>query len=225
MRLEPDDKLLFYTDGLTEGYNGNGMLYGGERLKRAFTEYGNADVRTVIDRVVADQTAFREGTPLRDDFTLLCVQIGDSKRLLAESGFTSEEGPSILMVTRLQEIDPACSVILRDMDSHGYPDRSIKQVKVGFFEMVTNAILHGNGGDPARKVLVFYRVTAVETVISVVDEGKGFDYSVIPDPLTPENRTRDHGRGLFLIRHYFDEVTFNAAGNRIMGRKLPGSEE
>ena len=220
VRLEPHDKLLFYTDGLTEGYNGKGGLYGGERLRRVFAGCGNADVRAVIDEVVNNQTAFREGTPLRDDFTMLCIQIGDSKRLLADSGFSSKEEPSILVAAQLREIDQVCSVILREMDRHGYPDKNIKQVKICVFEMLTNAILHGNRGDPYKKALLFYRVTAADTVISVVDEGDGFDYRSVPDPLSCENRTLDHGRGLFLIRHYFDEVSFNPAGNRVMGRKL-----
>ncbi len=218
--LKPDDKLLFYTDGLTEGHNGKGALYGGERLKKTFIDCGNGDVRSVIDAVVKNQMAFREGTPLRDDFTLLCIQVGDSDRLLADSGFSRDEEPSILVATRLLEIDSICSVILREMDRHGFTDQSIKQFKICVFEMLTNAILHGNRGDPRKKALVFYKVTHTEVTISVVDEGKGFDYNGVPDPLLPENRTRDHGRGLFLIRHYLDDVVFNAAGNRIRGRKF-----
>jgi serine phosphatase RsbU (regulator of sigma subunit)/anti-sigma regulatory factor (Ser/Thr protein kinase) len=220
VRLEPHDKLLFYTDGLTEGYNGKGMLYGTNRLKKLFTGCGKADVRTVIEEVVNNQMTFREGTPLRDDFTVLCIQIGDSQRLLADSGFSAEEEPSILVATQLSEIDQVCSVILREMDRHGYPDKNIKQMKICIFEMMTNAILHGNRSSPDKKVLVFYKVAAADVVVSVVDEGGGFDYTAIPDPLSPENRRRDHGRGLFLIRHYLDEVTFNETGNRIMGRKL-----
>ena len=220
VRLEPGDKLLFYTDGLTEGYNGKGSLYGVERLKATFAGCGDADVRSVIDTVVENQTAFRDGTSLRDDFTLLCVEVGDSERLLAQSGFSPEEEPSILVATQLDEIDNVCSVILREMDHHGFADQSIKQFKICVFEMLTNAVLHGNGGDVRKKALVFYKVTETEVAISVVDEGKGFDYRNVPDPLLPENRNRDHGRGLFLIRHYLDEVVFNEAGNRIMGRKL-----
>ena len=98
-------------------------------------------------------------------------------------------------------------------------DERFSTLLVVVTEAVNNAIIHGNGGDPARKVLVFYRVTKTEAVISVVDEGKGFDVAAVPDPLLPENRRRDHGRGIFLIRHYLDEVSFNKAGNRIMGRK------
>ncbi len=55
--------------------------------------------------------------------------------------------------------------------------------------------------------------------MSVIDEGNGFDYNNLPDPLSPENRMKDHGRGIFLIKHYFDEVRFNTKGNRVLGRK------
>lgn len=220
--LDGNDKILFYTDGLTEGTNLQGKLFGSERLRRVFMEHGHNNVESIVESVVVEQEKFRQGTPLRDDFTILCVQIGDSDRLMASSGFTREEAPSILVASRLDEIDSVCSVILRDMDMHGHPDRSIKQFKICVFEMLTNAILHGNGGNEQKKVLVFYTVTRSEAAISVVDEGNGFDHRNLPDPLSPENRLLDHGRGIFLIHHYFDTVEFNDSGNRILGRKYQG---
>ena len=89
--------------------------------------------------------------------------------------------------------------------------------------MIANAILHGNEGDSDKKVLVFYKITRSETAISVVDEGDGFDYNALPDPLSPENMILDHGRGVFLIRHYLDSVEFNEKGNRVLGRKRQGT--
>ena len=124
----------------------------------------------------------------------------------------------------MKDIDGICSVILREMDRHGYSDMSIKQFKICVFEMMTNAILHGNMGDSQKKVLVFYKVTRKEAAISVVDEGEGFSYNNVPDPLSEENRMRDHGRGIFLIRHYMDAVEFNRIGNRILGRKRQGRQ-
>lgn len=219
IHLRSDDKVLFYTDGLTEGYNSGGELYGSKRLMDIFAEYGGGDVDKLIKTIVDNQAAFREGMPLRDDFTMLCIQIGDSDRLLEDSGFTRKEEPSILVASELQDIDGVCSVILREMDRHGFTDKSIKQFKICVFEMMTNAILHGNRSDPQKKVLVFYKVTRSEAVISIVDEGEGFKYNDLPDPLSQENRMLDHGRGIFLVRHYLDEVAFNTAGNRILGRK------
>jgi serine phosphatase RsbU (regulator of sigma subunit)/anti-sigma regulatory factor (Ser/Thr protein kinase) len=223
IRLEPDDKLLLYTDGLTEGYNDTGVLYGSKRLKKTFSVCGKTGVQDVINAVVDDQEKFRDGTDLRDDFTLLCIQIGDSERLLTDSGFTREDEPSILVASELKEIDGVSSIILREMDRHGYSDASIKQFKICIFEMMANAILHGNEGDSDKKVLVFYKITRSAAAVSVVDEGDGFDYNALPDPLSPENMILDHGRGVFLIRHYLDSVEFNEKGNRVLGRKRQGT--
>jgi anti-sigma regulatory factor (Ser/Thr protein kinase) len=36
--------------------------------------------------------------------------------------------------------------------------------------------------------------------IVVKDQGQGFDPNTVPDPLNPENRGADHGRGIWLMR-------------------------
>ncbi len=224
VQLAPDDKILFYTDGLTEGCSEDGKLYGAERLRDAFIRNGSNDIKILLDKLVEDQESFRQGTPLRDDFTLLCVEIQDSTYLLTDSGFTREDEPNILLVSSLSEIEKICSIILRELDKCGYGDKTIKQYKICIFEMITNAILHGNNNDPSKKAVVFYKVTPISASMSVIDEGDGFDYNNLPDPLSPENRMKDHGRGVFLMRHYFDEVLFNTKGNRILGRKYHGGK-
>ncbi|NLD93239.1 MAG: SpoIIE family protein phosphatase [Fibrobacter sp.] len=224
VQLAPDDKILFYTDGLTEGCSEDGKLYGAERLRDAFIRNGSYDIKTLLDKLVEDQETFRQGTPLRDDFTLLCVEIQDSTHLLTDSGFTREDEPNILLVSSMNEMENICSIILRELDKCGYGDKTIKQYKICIFEMITNAILHGNKNDPSKKAVVFYKVTPVSASMSVIDEGDGFDYNNLPDPLSPENRMKDHGRGVFLMRHYFDEVLFNTKGNRILGRKYHGGK-
>jgi len=224
VQLAPEDKILFYTDGLTEGCSEDGKLYGAERLRDAFIKNGSYDIKLLIDKLVEDQEKFRQGTPLRDDFTLLCVEIQDSTYLLTDSGFTREDEPNILLVSSLNEIEKICSIILRELDKCGYGDKTIKQYKICIFEMITNAILHGNNNEPSKKAVVFYKITPVSASMSVIDEGDGFDYNNLPDPLSPENRMKDHGRGVFLMRHYFDEVLFNTKGNRILGRKYHGGK-
>lgn len=224
VQLAPGDKILFYTDGLTEGCSNEGKLYGGDRLKDAITRYGSMEIKMVLDKIVDDQAKFRQGTPLRDDFTLLCTEIQDSEYLIADSGFTREDEPNILLVYNYNDIEKVCAIVLKEMDKCGYGDKTIKQYKICIFEMLTNAILHGNDGDSSKKVVVFYKITPVTASISVIDEGNGFDYNNVPDPLAPENRLKDHGRGIFLIRHYFDEVEFNQKGNRVLGRKYHGGK-
>jgi serine phosphatase RsbU (regulator of sigma subunit)/anti-sigma regulatory factor (Ser/Thr protein kinase) len=219
VQLDPGDKILFYTDGLTECVNDRYELYGGERLMDVFKKCGSGDVQKVIDFIVADQASFRKGTSLRDDFTILCIEMGDSEFLLTDSGFTREDEPNILIVNKFVEIEKVCALVLKEMDRSGFDDKAIKQFKICIFEMLTNALQHGNQGDESKNAIVFYKVTPFSATISVVDEGNGFDHRNVPDPLLPENRMKDHGRGIFLIRHYLDEVEYNEKGNRVLGRK------
>lgn len=114
------------------------------------------------------------------------------------------------------------------------------RITMALREAVTNAIDHGNLGlDSAmrnddgpgyseqgrqragqepwmhRKVSITSRVTQDEVSYTVTDQGAGFDPSILPDPLDPENLLRAHGRGLMLIRSFMDEVSHNETGNAI----------
>lgn len=64
-----------------------------------------------------------------------------------------------------------------------------------------------------RKIVVRSELDASVGRIDVQDEGRGFDVSTVPDPTLPENVARPSGRGLFLMRQFFDEVSYNATGN------------
>jgi len=46
----------------------------------------------------------------------------------------------------------------------------------------------------------------------IEDEGKGFDYHNLPDPTAPENLDKPGGRGIFLMKHLSDDVTFLHGG-------------
>jgi serine/threonine-protein kinase RsbW len=80
-------------------------------------------------------------------------------------------------------------------------------VPVALSEALSNAILRGNGEDPAKNVHVRAEVDTNRLVVEVGDEGAGFDFDAPPaDPTTPENLQREDGRGLFLMRQLMDRV-------------------
>jgi serine/threonine-protein kinase RsbW len=75
-------------------------------------------------------------------------------------------------------------------------------------EAAVNAILHGNEYDPNRSIHVSLENTGKDLIITIADEGRGFDPDKLPDPLAEENLLRGTGRGIFLIRSLMDEVHF-----------------
>lgn len=89
---------------------------------------------------------------------------------------------------------------------------------ISITEAVNNAIIHGNGKDPAKMVAIIQSIEdEPHKVLSVtiIDEGPGFDYNTLPDPTAPENLTMIGGRGIFLIKQLADFVIFNDTGNSI----------
>ena len=80
-------------------------------------------------------------------------------------------------------------------------------VPVALTEALSNAILRGNGDDPAKHVHVRAEVDSERLVVEVADEGEGFDLDAsVVDPTTPGNIDREDGRGLFLMRKLMDRV-------------------
>lgn len=82
-------------------------------------------------------------------------------------------------------------------------------------EAVANAMLYGNDGDPARRVVVEVALSDDRMVIAVSDEGDGFAHDVVPWPIDEESRDATRGRGLYMIHRLADRVTFNDRGNTI----------
>jgi serine/threonine-protein kinase RsbW len=73
-------------------------------------------------------------------------------------------------------------------------------------EAVNNAIIHGNKSKPERKVTILVSIKKNYIIVSIRDEGGGFDPGQIPNPLEEENLLKESGRGLFLMQTLMDEV-------------------
>jgi len=74
-RLAAGDRILFYTDGITDRQSPSGEMYDPDRLAAALTRSARRDARTVIEQVVAEIEGFARGAEPADDQTLLAIAI------------------------------------------------------------------------------------------------------------------------------------------------------
>lgn len=89
-------------------------------------------------------------------------------------------------------------------------------------EALANAVIHGAGCDPNKKVACSVGCEEDHGMLIVVsDPGEGFDLTEVADPLQGENLYSNHGRGIFLINRLMDHVEFKNGGTEIHMRKLP----
>lgn len=73
-RLEPGDKLVIYTDGLTDARNEQGQFFETARLRRLVQEHARADCATLRALLIEELRRFTGDAPQDDDVTLLVVE-------------------------------------------------------------------------------------------------------------------------------------------------------
>lgn len=102
--------------------------------------------------------------------------------------------------------------IVSDRMSHmaGLDEDAVHWVGVAIRESVINAIKHGNRLDESKQVTVEFAFVPAdvprELVITVCDQGEGFEVEEVADPLAPENMLKSSGRGIFFMRSFMDDV-------------------
>ena len=110
------------------------------------------------------------------------------------------------------------------------PGGACEDVTGAFGELLLNAIEHGGGSDPRKKV----RVTLVRMAHAVAgyiqDPGKGFSIEMLPHAavcnpddlpirhveIRAEHGQRPGGFGIMMARNLVDELVYNEPGNRVM---------
>jgi len=89
------------------------------------------------------------------------------------------------------------------------------KILIATIEAVNNSIVHGNELDPTKKVFIDISYEKPNLHIFVADEGKGFDFTRVPDPTTPDNIENVSGRGVFLMKKLADNLIFNDTGTQV----------
>jgi serine/threonine-protein kinase RsbW len=93
----------------------------------------------------------------------------------------------------------------------GLDEDAVHWVGVAVREGVINAIKHGNREDVAKRVTIEFALepdgTADALIVSVTDQGTGFEPDAVADPLAPENVLKSSGRGIFFMRSFMDDIT------------------
>lgn len=119
----------------------------------------------------------------------------------------------------LNSIQDRVLAVVRDLPC---APQEMEGLSVALREALANAILHGNQGDPSKRVAVacFCECDRDGGLLLVVrDEGPGFDPNEVPDPTGAEAIHSFHGRGIFMMRHFMDEVRFENGGSEVLLRK------
>lgn len=145
---------------------------------------------------------------------------------MAETGHGEVSKSYITLDSSLESVDQAEEIVLKTARELGFPEDDEGSIGMAVREGVVNAVVHGNRYSAKKRIHLAVEATPSQLVITIGDEGEGFDLSSLPDPLAAENLMRQSGRGIMLIRAFMDEFDLhprNGGGTEIrIAKNLAG---
>ena len=207
IRLLPETTLVITTDGIVES-SMNGEMFGIERLQQLVLENAYLppkELKEVINTIINPMLQKQKN---KDDITYVIVQHScdplDKREYIIQSDCYDVE----CVVSELtQWLEPFTS--------------EINSLLVGFNEMVYNAIEHGNKFDVSKKIRINIKVKKTHLLISIEDEGDGFDWKTRMKREFDLMNFEERGRGIIFTKASFNHITYNEKGNQVfLYRKL-----
>lgn len=128
----------------------------------------------------------------------------------------------------LDSVEAAELIVQRMAELNGFNEEQVDQIGMGIRETVINAVSHGNEFSPDKTVSFDASIDEVAFRVTVGDQGGGFDPTQVRDPVAEESLLLPSGRGLLMMRAFFDEVEV-AAGEgsgtkvRLVKYRTPGA--
>jgi len=123
-------------------------------------------------------------------------------------GKNSHGGPETVerfLDSTLESVDSAEELAVQEAEKAGVSEDDLHKIAMSVRESMVNAVVHGNRYNAHKKVRLSLSKEPRQFVVKIADEGEGFDYEHLPDPLAQENLLRHSGRGIFLIKAFMDE--------------------
>jgi phosphoserine phosphatase RsbU/P len=203
--FKPGDLFVFYSDGLTEAKNQDGVLYGEKRLVDFVQKNARIELKELINIVRKDVVAFSQSDIFDDDLT--CVLVGIEKKSTSQALLDKaklEIKNDLIELARVR-------AFVRNF-CEGVPDlpldnNRINLIELAVTEVTTNIIKHAYGEHTGEQIQINALLLDNKIVLQFYDWGKEFDPKSVPLPVF--DGSQSGGFGLHIISHTVDEVVYS----------------
>ncbi len=209
-QVNPEDIILFYSDAIIEIDNASWDRHDDRILRKILTNTGknlsefNSNLMNFIEETSGSTT-------LEDDLSLIYFQIKDP---VHHHSIIESKGQ---MFTEIE-------VLEKQLYEFDYSWDDIQKISIAYKELIVNSLDHGCVDSNSLKATLDYQINCNKVILSVEDDGCGFDPEDIPDPtdlnrleeLLKNNKEEEytHGRGIWLANNLADEVIFSCGGRK-----------
>lgn len=118
----------------------------------------------------------------------------------------TEEKKDIELSSNRNEIKKAEDILESLCSNYEISKEKFINIQIALSEVLVNAIMHGNKQNPDKKVFVNFSINKQHLLISVKDQGSGFDINKLPDPTLNDNLYKESGRGIYILKSLTDKI-------------------
>lgn len=202
IKLEKDDILFVYTDGVSEATNSENELFGLDRIVSSLNTHKEENVKDILNGVLDDIGSFVKEAEQFDDITMLGMQYKGKR--MKEKVFRAS----------IDTLDEAQAFVEEELENLDCPFPFIMKYSICLEEMFVNVAHYAY---PNKDGDVTIRIDSENGMISValIDQGTPFNPLEKRDPdVTLSIDQRDiGGLGIFMVKKSMDEVSYEYKNN------------
>lgn len=201
----------------------NGTKLNGERVSQEVLKEGD-----VIDVGGVIMTFEKEVAHVADENIFVLEDPGMPEDRIEEIAGRSELG--MVLASDPDLIDLAYNISRKYLERIGLLEDDNVNVLTALYEAMDNAKRHGNKGEASRKIRLFFIEFPERLSLSVVDEGKGFDYATVLQKTEEQDAlsaARERymaggmgGLGIRLMLKCVDKIEYEEKGSKIVLTKF-----
>lgn len=208
LQFEPGDKIVLYTDGVTEATDINGSLFGNRRFVELVNENKNKSPNELIDVIYANVNEFQKNVEQADDVTVLAIEFNKKMNLFAcEKEFDSNR----------KQLDEAITFVEAYLEELECSMKFIMQVSTAVEEIFLNIVDYAYKIDKGKITVAIGHDEAENSVIlRFTDTSYAFNPLELKNPetnLSAEERS-EGGLGIFMVKNIMDNVDYKRFGEK-----------
>lgn len=200
VKLDPGDKLVLYTDGVTEAQAPDESFFGDERLLQAVGAAKEDDQREITDSLFKAVSAFESGNKRKDDATVLALYFKDYLQIVPPKKKT--------FFLTVETFDSVIDYIAEQCAQAGCDQDVVGQITIASSEILANidSYVYENGGE----IEVLTKCRERRMTIIFKDNGKPFNPLLVQDPdvTLPLSERKPGGLGIYVVKKLMSDVSY-----------------
>ncbi len=205
MKLEQDDELYLYTDGVTDANNKQGEHYGEVRLKDYLNNHMFNSMEELCLGVSNDINEFSEEAAQFDDITMIGFKYFGSRI------------KTITLDCNLQSVDKVSDFIYQSLSDKCPKNKIINQINICIDEIISNIVKFAYDGKNENKTFTCsLKEKENEVILKFIDNGNPFNPLLNKEvDVTKSVEEREiGGLGIFLVKKLMDDVYYEYKGEQ-----------